>query len=580
MTHQPIVDAIGTHAAGREVERILHQLEFLTPEHTVEAARNHEADVVAPIREPVRRLYERRNIPEVGGGSKDNTTHTRCLALHPRDPQDPSGGHPPRRRGEQIDSGAPPRGDVQKARSRETCMHPFGLRRERARDRHRVAGNQEDGLVVVEAMKSGMSRLLVVAVVVAVAVVAGACGTRDAGEVRAGESASKVERTPGGDGESSAAARAVNDFAVDLLRVNLGVDKGNVAMSPWSIATALAMARVGARGDTATDMARVLHVGDEPSYDQAMNALDQVLRGRNRTTPMGNDEPQIVDLSAANRLFAQRGLTFVPDFLDALAAHYGAAVGEVDYKTDTEAARRAINEWVAAETRDKIPALIGEGQLDTMSRLVLANAVFLRADWAIPFDKNATADGPFHAPSRDETVPFMRATERWEWSEGDGWRAVELPYTGGELAMTFVVPDAGEFDRFTTGFDHSMLERIVSTQPAQVRLRLPKFTIDKSVLLGEQLRPLGMQTAFSDTADFTGITIDEPLQIAEVAHQAKLTVDEKGTVAAAATAVMMRTTSGLVGEPKTLDIDRPFLFFLRDRPTGALLFAGQVTNPA
>lgn len=429
-------------------------------------------------------------------------------------------------------------------------------------------------------MNSGMSRFLVVAVVAAVAVLVAACGTGEAGDVRAGESVSRVERTPGGGSESGAAARAVNAFAVDLLRMNTGVDKGNVAISPWSIATALSMARVGARGDTATEMARVLHVGDEASYDQAMNALDQALRGRNRTTPMGDEEPQVVDLSAANRLFAQEGLSLGSDFLDVLAAQYGAAVGEVDYKTDTEAARRAINEWVAAETRDKIPALIAEGQLDPLNRLVLANAVFLRADWAIPFDKNATADGPFHAPSRDETVPFMRATERWGWSEGHGWRAVELPYIGGDLAMTFVVPDAGEFDRFIAGFDHASLERIVSTQSAQVRLRLPKFTIDKSVLLGEQLRTLGMRAAFSDTADFTDITVDEPLQIAEVAHQAKLTVDEKGTVAAAATAVMMRTTSGMVGEPKTLDIDRPFLFFLRDRPTGALLFAGQVTNPA
>lgn len=348
---------------------------------------------------------------------------------------------------------------------------PFGDPKEparRATNLFRLSGNRSDRLVVLEAMKSVMGRFLV-AVFATVAVVAAACGTGEADGVRVGESASVAERTPAGSGEVGAGAQAVNDFAVDLLRVNTGVDKGNVAISPWSIASALAMARVGARGDTAAEMTRVLRIGDEPTHDQAMNALDQALRGRNRTTPMGNDDPQIVDLSAANRLFAQRGLTFVAGFLDVLAAHYGAAVGEVDYKTDTEAARRAINEWVAAETRDRIPALIGEGQLDAASRLVLANAVFLRADWAIPFDKNATADGSFHAPTQDVTVPFMRATERWEWSEGDGWRAVELPYTGGELAMTFVVPDAGEFDRIVAGLDHSLLERIVSTQPAQVR---------------------------------------------------------------------------------------------------------------
>lgn len=201
-----------------------------------------------------------------------------------------------------------------------------------------------------------------------------------------------------------------------------------------------------------------------------------------------------------------------------------------------------------------------------MTRLVLADAVFLRADWAIPFDKQATTNGLFHAPGGEVTVPFMQGSERWGWSEGDGWKAVELPYTGGELAMTFVVPDAGEFDRFVSSFDRGILERVVANQPSEVRLRLPKFTIARSVLLGQQLRALGMPRAFSDDADFTGITSDEPLQIAEVAHQANITVDEKGTVAAAATAVIGQTTSGMVGEPKKLDIDRPSLFLLR-RPT-------------
>lgn len=395
-----------------------------------------------------------------------------------------------------------------------------------------------------------------------------------------GEAASNVERIAAEATEAEPGARAVNDFAIDLMRLNTGLDAGNVALSPWSIATALAMTRVGARSETAAEMDRVLHVPAAGTYDQAMNALDQALRDRNRATSMGDDDPLVVDLSAANRLFAQAGLNLLPGFLDALAARYGAPVGEVDYKAETEAARHAINEWVAAETRERIPELIDEGLLDPMTRLVLANAVFLRADWAIPFDKQATTNGSFHAPAGEVTVPFMQGSKRLGWSEGDGWKAVELPYTGGELAMTFVVPDAGEFDRFVSRFDRGILEGVVASQPSVVRLRLPKFNIDRPVLLGQQLRALGMPRAFSDDADFTGITSDEPLQIAEVAHQANITVDEKGTVAAAATAVMARTTSAMVGEPRKLDIDRPFIFLVRDRPTGALLFAGQVTNPA
>lgn len=428
-------------------------------------------------------------------------------------------------------------------------------------------------------MKDRVSHLPT-AVAVSIALVAAACGSGEAGEVPAGEVRSNVERITVRSGEADVAARAVNDVALDLLRLNTGLDQANVALSPWSIATALSMARAGARGETAAEMDRVLHVGDAGTFHQAVNALDQVLRTRNRSTPTGDDEPLIVELSAANRMFAQRGLDLLPGFLDTLAASYGAAVGEVDYEADAEAARRTINDWVAAETRDRIPNVLAEGVLDVLTRLVVVNAVFLRADWAVPFDPNATEEGSFHAPSGKVTVPVMRASERWGWSEGNGWKAVELPYTGGELAMTFVVPDAGEFDRFVSEFDHQMLEQVVATRPTQVRLRLPKFEIDRSVLLGQQLRTLGMHRAFNDEADFTGITAEEPLQIAEVAHQATITVDEKGTVAAAATAAIMRTTSGMVGEPKNLDIDRPFVFLLRDRPTGALLFAGQVTNPS
>lgn len=419
------------------------------------------------------------------------------------------------------------------------------------------------------------------AVVAAVTIVAAACGGGgQTVRVPAGEAASRAERVAGAESDAQIGARVVNDLGLALLRLSSGAARGNSALAPWSIATALAMTRVGARVATASEMDEVLHVADRATFDQAMNALDQALRARNRTMPMGSDEPLVIDLAAANRLFAQVDLNLDAGFLDTLAARYGAAVGKVDYKAATEAARRAINSWVAAETRDRIPELIPDGVLDVMTRLVLVNAVYLRADWAIPFARQATSDATFHATSGDVIVPFMRGTETWGWSEGDGWKAVELPYIDGELAMTLVVPDVGKFDQVASAFDHAMLDRIAAAKPARVRLSLPKFDIASAAMLREQLIALGMPTAFSDSADFSGITPDEPLQIAEVVHQANVTVDEKGTVAAAATAVVARATSATVGEPKQLDIDRPFLFLVRDRPTDALLFAGQVTDPA
>ena len=247
-----------------------------------------------------------------------------------------------------------------------------------------------------------MSRVFTAAMV-AVALVAAGCAAEEAAQVPAGEAKSNVERAVVASGDGDVAARAVNDLTLDLLRLNTGLEEGNVALSPWSIATALAMARVGARGETATEMDGVLHVGAPAAFDKAVNALDQALRGRNQSTPIGGGDPLVVEVSAANRLFAQRGLDLLPGFLDTLGASYGASVGEVDFKADPAAAGEAINSWVAAETRDRIRKLIGDGVLDELTRLVLVNAVFLRADWATPFDPKATADGPFHTPSGDVT---------------------------------------------------------------------------------------------------------------------------------------------------------------------------------
>jgi len=199
----------------------------------------------------------------------------------------------------------------------------------------------------------------------------------------------------------------------------------------------------------------------------------------------------------------------------------------------------------------------------------------------MPFSKDLTTDGTFHAPAADIMVPLMRGSEHRGWAEGDGWKAVELDYVGNKLAMTVLVPDAGRFDEITSHLDATLLTAATTTSPAEVDLTLPKFDIASRLSLKDQLSALGMHAAFEDgQADFTGMTTAEPIVIDDVLHEAKVTVDEKGTVAAAATAVVFRTTSGVIGNNQQLVVDRPFLFLLRDKPTGTILFAGQVTNPS
>jgi len=406
--------------------------------------------------------------------------------------------------------------------------------------------------------------------------VLGACSS--AGHTSAAEVRADVPRTPANLSDARQAAASVNLFGLDLLTRDLGTAKGNVALSPWSIATVLAMVRAGARGETATEMDHVLHDADPAGLDEAMNGLGQQLASRNGTFP-GSNGPEIVELSAGNRLFAQAGLGFAQPFLDDLASNYGADVGLVDFQTATEAARRAINSWVSDQTRQRIPQLLPPGILDTLTRLVLVNAVYLRADWDVPFAKDQTAVATFHAPGGDVSVPFMNGTTERMYASGDGWQAVELNYAGDQLAMTILLPDPGRYDQVVSSLSESVLATLDAAQTTDVDLSLPKFTIAHALDLGQQLSALGMPTAFTDQADFSGMTTQEPLHIQDVVHQANITVDEKGTVAAAATAAII-TASAAPAFIRTVVVDRPFVFLIRDQSTGAILFAGQVTNPA
>lgn len=369
-------------------------------------------------------------------------------------------------------------------------------------------------------------------------------------------------------------------FAADLYEILAGQSDGNLAFSPLSIRIALAMTYAGAEGTTAVQMADALRFGIYGDrLHTAYNALDQALESRNAEFPPGpGDEERKVELSVVNALWGQQGSPFEPSFLETLAAEYGAGMHLVDFVTAAEDARVAINEWVSSETNDRIPELIAPGVLSELTRLVLTNAVYLDATWATPFDPDRTEPGEFTLLDGSIVeADLMRATLSLPYAEGDGWQAVEIPYVGGELAMLVVVPDAGDF----ASVEAAIADRLDGADlgPAQVALALPRFEFRSQSGVVGPLQELGMVDAFDPAlADFSGMTGSPDLFVSDILHEAFVAVDEKGTEAAAATAVVMDLRA-MPADPVVLEIDRPFLFALRDRETGTVLFLGRVLDP-
>ncbi|CAN5539045.1 serpin family protein [soil metagenome] len=378
--------------------------------------------------------------------------------------------------------------------------------------------------------------------------------------------------------DAAAATAAVNAFADDLFLHLTTVDPtANLVFSPASIALALAMASAGAKGATLAEMDTVLHITDPSTIHRSMNGLAAALDAANATqdnTTQGGEGTSEVQLSVANSLWGQTGLHFEQAFLDLLSSEYGAGLELVDYQADPEAARQAINEWVASETHDRIPELLANGVITVDSRLTLVNAIYLKANWYDSFDKQLTTTETFAGSAGDVDVEMMHTSRRFAYAAGDGWQAVELPYVFGELAMVVAVGDTSATVMPTiTDMNSVLAERLVE-------LGFPKFDIETSVSLADTLKEMGMPTAFGD-ADFSGMTTEEQLVIGDVIHQANITVDEDGTEAAAATAVVMVATSAPVElDPVTLTIDRPFTFWLRARSTGAIVFMGRINDPS
>ena len=282
-----------------------------------------------------------------------------------------------------------------------------------------------------------------------------------------------------------------------------------------------------------------------------------------------------------NTTWGHKDYQFLPEYLDTLALDYGAGMQLVDFVGDPEGARVAINDWVSDQTEGWIEDLIPPGVIDTLTRLVLTNAIYFNAAWAGPFDENQTADGSFYLLDGSEvTVPMMHHTASYGYAEGEGYRAIELPYDGHELSMVILLPAEGEFEAFEDTLDAERVDAILSdlAYGGEVALTMPKFEVESDFSLVKALSALGMPIAFSMDADFSGMDGTRDLFIGEVLHKAFITVDEAGTEAAAATAVEMQLKAAPM-EPIEVTVDHPFILFIRDVETGTILFVGRVVNP-
>lgn len=392
-------------------------------------------------------------------------------------------------------------------------------------------------------------------------------------------------RASGTETDALGAARALNLFGADVYGKLAASAEPNLVFSPASIMLALAMTRAGARGATATEMDAVLHVREatdsDAGFHRAVNSLSATVESRNGVFEDSMSRKLPVEVSIVNSLWGQDQMTWNPDFLDVLAGEYGAGMRVVDYVTRTEEARGAINGWVKDETRNRIPELLGRGTLNTDIRLVLVNAIYMKAPWMTPFPEQATTDSVFTTlDGTSATVPTMRTSMRCDFARGDSWQAVDLPYVSGNLSMTVIVPDAGTFAEVEGAIAQGLVtEAVGAMESREVNLAMPRFDLETKVDLKSVMKELGMRAAFEPSvADFSGMTDDVELFVSFIVHQANITVDEKGTEAAAATAVGAGATSS-PAEPVILEIDRPFVYAVRDRPTGAVLFLGRVGDP-
>ena len=376
-------------------------------------------------------------------------------------------------------------------------------------------------------------------------------------------------------------------FALDVYAAVRQDGDGNLLVSPYSISQALAMTYAGAGGETAAQLAETLSFTlQQPALHEAFGALnaDLIERGTAEDDPNAGQTARA--LRVANALWGEQTYPFSESYNSELEQYYGAGLQASDFVNAPEETRQEINDWVAEQTEDRIQDIVPEGAITPDTRLVLANAIYFYGGWQNTFEPGATEDDEFFLlDGTTVTAPFMFQRVHLPYASGDGFQVVEFPYAGSGLAFTVILPDEGQFDAFEAELDTDTLNAAIGQLAStEVLVYLPKFEFEFSTSLAQTLQTMGMADAFDPArADFTGMvegTPPEPLFIGDVLHKAFISVDEEGTEAAAATAVIGVTSAAPPeGEPPEVRVDRPFFFAIRDTQTGTLLFVGRVMNP-
>jgi serpin B len=394
------------------------------------------------------------------------------------------------------------------------------------------------------------------------------------------------------------AAKATNELAVDLHR-QLATGDQNLCISPYSIESALAMTFAGADGETRMEMAHVLHLTNDAGVPASFSTLQHSLEEMSAKTAElvkqakkfgGPSEP--ITLNIANRLFAQKDYAFRPAYLSLVKQNFGGAFEPIDFVANPPAATQHINKWVADQTHDRIRDLIPGGALDKTTRLVLANALYLKAPWASEFSENATQPEPFHVRGGTPTdVPTMqKRSDHFGYAKRDGYTAVSLPYAGNDLQFLVLLPDdVNGLHALESKLTGELLAQCAKLQTRDVDLHLPKFKLEPpTITLAEKFEALGMKTAFDKpqgSANFDKMAPRKPndyLYISQIFHKTFIAVDEKGTEAAAATAVAMMAGTALRSPPPPpieVKVDRPFVYAIQHVPSSVCLFLGRVTDP-
>ena len=374
-----------------------------------------------------------------------------------------------------------------------------------------------------------------------------------------------------------------NMFALELY-AKLRSQGGNLFVSPYSISTALAMTHAGARGRTASQMAQVLHFPaiaepSSPGSDQRQfaSAYGQIIKDLNKRGEKG-----AYTLNVANALWGQKGFGFRKEFLELVRTDFGGQLTEVDFVRAVEAARKTINTWVEKQTKGKIKDLIPAGVLDSMTRLVLTNAIYFKGNWARQFKKDQTQDAPFVlADGRRIETLMMNQTAQFGYTETETLQGLELPYVDRELSMIILLPKEpdglSKLEEALTA--ENLSQWLARLNSREVVVSVPKFKVTTQFSLASVLKSMGMTDAFSDGADFSGMDGKKDLFISAVIHKAYVDVNEEGTEAAAATGVTLKLTSFGPSETPVFRADHPFLFLIRDNKSGGILFIGRVMNP-